>query len=38
LPQVPSVVLDAQTGNELYKTTVGGAIRGGIITYQAGGK
>jgi PQQ-dependent dehydrogenase (methanol/ethanol family) len=32
------LVLDAYTGAELYKTNVGGAIGGGIITYQAGGK
>ena len=30
--------LDAKTGSELYKTQVGGAIGGGIITYEAGGK
>jgi alcohol dehydrogenase (cytochrome c) len=32
------LVLNAHTGEELYKTNVGGAIGGGIITYQAGGK
>jgi alcohol dehydrogenase (cytochrome c) len=32
------LVLDAQTGKELSKTNVGGAIGGGIITYEAGGK
>lgn len=32
------LMLDAQTGTELFKTNVGGAIGGGIITYEAGGK
>jgi PQQ-dependent dehydrogenase (methanol/ethanol family) len=32
------LVLDAGTGKELYKTNVGGAIGGGIITYEARAK
>ena len=32
------LVLDAATGAEHFKTNVGGAIGGGIITYQAGGR
>lgn len=32
------LVLDAKSGAELFKTNVGGAIGGGIITYQASGK
>ena len=32
------LVLDAATGAERFKTNVGGAIGGGIITYQAGGR
>lgn len=32
------LALDAQSGAELYKTNVGGAIGGGIVTYEAGGK
>lgn len=32
------LVLDAGTGAELYKTNLGGAIGGGIVTYEAGGR
>ena len=31
-------MLDAESGTERFRTNVGGAIGGGIITYQAGGK
>jgi alcohol dehydrogenase (cytochrome c) len=32
------VALDAGTGAELHKTHLGGAIGGGIVTYEAGGR
>jgi alcohol dehydrogenase (cytochrome c) len=32
------LALDAKNGSELYKTKVGGAVGGGIITYEVGGK
>ena len=32
------LVLDAKSGAERFRTNVGGAIGGGIITYRAGGK
>jgi alcohol dehydrogenase (cytochrome c) len=32
------VVLAAATGEQLYKRNVGGAIGGGVITYEASGR
>jgi len=32
------LALDAKTGTELYKLNTGGAIAGGVITYEAGGR
>jgi PQQ-dependent dehydrogenase (methanol/ethanol family) len=32
------LVLDAQTGKELYSDDTGGAVAGGVITYQLGGR
>jgi len=32
------LALDARTGTELYKLNTGGAIAGGVITYETGGK
>jgi len=32
------LALDARTGAELYKLNTGGAVAGGVVTYEAGGK